>query len=63
MFEQILKFIGEHPIAGTILTMIFMGLFSNIISRAIRLVIVLVRGWPPPHLDADGDWKPAEESE
>ena len=28
--------------------------------RTLRLLIVLFRGWPPAHLDADGDWKPKE---
>lgn len=27
-------------------------------NRILRTVKVLVRGWPPIHLDADGDWKP-----
>lgn len=25
--------------------------------RLIRMTMVLSRGWPPNHLDADGDWK------
>lgn len=28
------------------------------ISQAYRCIMVTARGWPPPHLDADGDWKP-----
>jgi hypothetical protein len=27
--------------------------------RILRAIVVLLRGWPPAHLDADGDWKPA----
>jgi hypothetical protein len=27
-------------------------------NRILRTVKVAVRGWPPEHLDADGDWKP-----
>lgn len=30
--------------------------------RTYRCVMVCARGWPPPHVDADGDWKPAPES-
>jgi hypothetical protein len=27
-------------------------------NRILRTVKILARGWPPPHLDADGDWRP-----
>ncbi len=30
-------------------------------NRVLRTVKVLCRGWPPEHLDADGDWQPREE--
>lgn len=30
----------------------------RIINRLFRLILVSINGWPPPHLDADGDWKP-----
>ncbi|PSR54172.1 hypothetical protein AHMF7605_11890 [Adhaeribacter arboris] len=26
--------------------------------RFMRMLMVRKHGWPPPHLDADGDWKP-----
>jgi hypothetical protein len=29
-----------------------------IINRILRTIKVIFRGWPPEHLDADGDWKP-----
>lgn len=25
-------------------------------SRFLRMLMVRKQGWPPPHLDADGDW-------
>jgi len=28
------------------------------LRRFMRMLCVLIRGWPPSHLDADGDWKP-----
>ena len=28
-------------------------------SRWMRTRNIRAAGWPPPHLDADGDWKPA----
>jgi hypothetical protein len=27
-------------------------------NRVLRSINVALRGWPPVHLDADGDWKP-----
>lgn len=38
------------------------GFLSYLLRAALRLVravVVLCHGWPPAHLDADGDWKPA----
>ena len=28
-----------------------------ILNRLIRSINIALRGWPPSHLDADGDWK------
>lgn len=33
------------------------------LTRTYRLVMVSARGWPPQHLDADGDWKPEPDAE
>ncbi len=27
-------------------------------NRVLRTIKVCVKGWPPAHLDADGDWEP-----
>ncbi len=32
----------------------------RLISRTFRTIMVLSRGWPPSHLDADGDFKDAQ---
>jgi hypothetical protein len=37
-----------------------MFLFYN---RTLRTINVAINGWPPEHLDADGDWKPEPEKE
>lgn len=29
-----------------------------LVQRALRALVILIRGWPPAHLDGDGDWKP-----
>lgn len=34
------------------------GLAFRLGNRILRTVKVCARGWPPAHLDADGDWKP-----
>ncbi|MFH5927431.1 hypothetical protein [Roseomonas xinghualingensis] len=45
-------------LAGCVLRVILL-----VISRFYRVVMVTARGWPPDHLDADGDWKPEPEKE
>lgn len=30
----------------------------RIVNRVLRSVNIALRGWPPAHLDADGDFKP-----
>jgi hypothetical protein len=43
------------------------GCIANLIFRAINRVLrtikVSLAGWPPSHLDADGDFKPEPEKE
>lgn len=34
---------------------------AKLVTRILRTVKVTVRGWPPAHLDADGDWRPLPE--
>lgn len=31
----------------------------KLVNRMLRTIKVCARGWPPEHLDADGDFKPA----
>ena len=40
-----------------------MQLILTLVSRLLRTIKVLIRGWPPAHLDADGDWPPTDKSE
>lgn len=28
----------------------------SIALRTLRAINIVIRGWPPAHLDADGDW-------
>lgn len=34
----------------------------RLVTRTYRLLMVLARGWPPAHLDADGDWDLTDKS-
>lgn len=36
----------------------FCSLILSFYIRTMRTIKVVFRGWPPPHIDADGDWKP-----
>ena len=45
------------------LAFIALCLIWGLTSQLIRAVVVLVRGWPPEHLDADGGWKPSEDKQ
>lgn len=39
------------------------GLVAKMFGRILRSINIAIRGWPPAHLDADGDWKPEPETE
>ncbi len=38
-------------------------LIFQVINRILRTIRIARYGWPPAHLDADGDWKPAPKTE
>jgi hypothetical protein len=63
------QFWHAHPfIAWCALWLVWMivplvQLAVSLVSRLLRTVKVLARGWPPAHLDADGDWKPEPKAE
>ena len=72
---DILTFMGEHPwqtffllpfaSLALFVCMLFLEYCIKIvfltINRMLRTIKVCVRGWPPDHLDADGDWKPKDD--
>jgi len=70
MAEQYFKFLSEHPWLGFFLTIIVLGMVYGILhailfrlpNRIIRHLNILQAGWPPPHLDADGDFKTEDEA-
>lgn len=72
--ELTLSFIGAHPWAaffvGLPLLYVIMYFLTNGFVRIVELLVfrpwnrylrscdIALHGWPPPHVDADGDFKP-----
>ena len=50
-----LQFIDQNPVITVILLVFALQGLTAIVNRLVRATVVLCRGWPPPHLDADGD--------
>ena len=61
---EILKFMSESPWLSFFLAWLILHTFVEyplkIVNRWIRHRNIVVAGWPPAHLDADGDWKKEE---
>lgn len=55
-FSGFFQFIGIF-----ILFYIAVHYFVNFLNRVLRMIMVTLRGWPPEHLDADGDWNEYED--
>lgn len=54
-------FAGKHWFLAIFMILFVCGVLRLVVysfMRLCRLLVVLVRGWPPAHLDADGNWKP-----
>lgn len=51
--EYVLRFAESHPF----LSFIIICCMYWLAIRIIRIPAIIVRGWPPEHLDADGDHK------
>lgn len=49
-------FCGCYALIGLILYFVVNGVLK-LISRILRTIMVSIHGWPPSHLDADGDFK------
>ena len=61
---DIFHFMGDHPILTFFLAWMVLEILSNLFFklpiRVIRHVNINRHGWPPPHCDADGDFKEEE---
>ncbi len=55
-------FVGSYCLIGMILYFLVNGVIKTA-SRFFRMIMVSIHGWPPNHLDADGDWKPNEKED
>lgn len=68
MYDVIMAFIAWGTVHWFIFGWIAFFAITTIVSQAAKIprftlstVKVLARGWPPAHLDADGDWRPKDE--
>lgn len=57
------QFASERPFTAIVLVYISFTTLHYILNRMFRCLNVRKQGWPPPHLDADGDFKPAPEKD
>lgn len=60
---NIYQFMGENPFLTFFLAWLALHLMGVVYSRTMRAIMVCKNGWPPEHLDADGDFKPIKENE
>jgi hypothetical protein len=59
---NIWQIMGESPWLSFFAVIFLAQCAATVCSRVLRSINVAVRGWPPSHLDADGDWKPDREA-
>lgn len=59
------QFWGEHCVLAfwamlfaAIIVYSMIELTIKLGARVLRTINIVCRGWPPEHLDADGDWEP-----
>lgn len=53
MFE----FAMGHPVATFFIAWVLAHAAVRIVIRCTRSINIAIRGWPPEHLDGDGDFK------
>lgn len=58
-----LQFMSESPLLTFFLALIATNTLFKIWNRLMRCLNIRKHGWPPPHCDADGDFKPAPDSD
>jgi len=58
-----LTFATSHPGWAFLMLLVVLHYGASLWRRLTSLIRVSLRGWPPAHLDADGDWRPAIEKD
>lgn len=56
--DSLVTWATDHWFLTFLLAYAMIHVSANLINRILRTTKILARGWPPAHLDADGDWKP-----
>jgi hypothetical protein len=54
----IYQFMSDSPFLSAFLIYVIGECVLKLGARVLRSINIAARGWPPEHLDADGDWKP-----
>jgi hypothetical protein len=62
MFKDFWHFAGSLILLSTVLYFAVNGCLK-LWSRLLRALMVSLKGWPPQHLDADGDFKQNEKED
>lgn len=60
---NVFEFMAESPFLTFVLAWMFFELVRRSWKMAMRCLMVRKQGWPPPYLDADGDFKPDPDQE
>lgn len=71
-YEFLLAFASEHWFltwcamwlawAPLWLIVVILNFSRSIVIRTYRVIVITLRGWPPAHVDADGDWRPVSKN-
>lgn len=52
------QLMSDSPYLSFFLACVLVHAVASLANRVIRCINILSRGWPPVHLDADGDFQP-----
>lgn len=55
--KELFKFIGENPWISFFLACLLVKFLAFCINRPLRQLNIWKHGYPPPHCDADGDFR------
>lgn len=58
---NIYQLIGDHPFLTFFVVFMVTSTVFKCWNRTMRHLNIRKQGWPPPHCDADGDFKPEPE--